>query len=77
MFIMIFLTTVIIWTTTTTPTNLVYSQQNKTSFNETDSLIRSSISVKKVQVGDTDIVYKMLRRESILFISSGSSDMND
>ena len=57
MFIMIIPTTVIMLTATST--NPVYGQQDKTSFNATDSSNIQSIPAKKVQVGDIDIAYKM------------------
>jgi hypothetical protein len=55
---MIIPTTVIILTITTT--NPIYGQQDKTSFNATDSSNIQSIPAKKVQVGDIEIAYKML-----------------
>ena len=54
MFIMIIPSTAIILTSTTT-TNPVYGQQDKTSFNATDSSNIQSIPAKKVHVGDIEI----------------------
>ena len=39
----------------TTTTNPVYGQQDKTSFNATDSSNIQSIPAKKVQIGDIEI----------------------
>jgi hypothetical protein len=55
MFIMIIPTTAIIVLTTTTTVNPVYGQQDKTSFDATDSSRIQSIPAKKVHVGDIDI----------------------
>ncbi|HEX2406748.1 MAG TPA: hypothetical protein VHJ38_06015 [Nitrososphaeraceae archaeon] len=55
---MIIPTTAIMMNTTTT--NPVYGQQDKTSFNATDSSNIQSIPAKKVHVGDIEIAYKML-----------------
>jgi hypothetical protein len=56
MFIMIIPTTaIIVLTTTTTTVNPVYGQQDKTSFDATDSSRIQSIPAKKVHVGDIDI----------------------
>jgi flagellar basal body-associated protein FliL len=52
-FIIIIPTTAIIMLTP--PTNSVYGQQDKTSFNATDSSNIQSIPAKKVQVGDIEI----------------------
>ena len=54
MFIMIIPTTAIIMLTTTI-TIPVYGQQDKTSFNATDSSNIQSIPAKKVHVGDIEI----------------------
>ena len=55
MFIMIIPTTAIIVLTTPTTVNPVYGQQDKTSFNATDSSNIQNIPAKKVHVGDIDI----------------------
>ena len=60
-FIVIIPATAIIMLTITT-NNPVYGQEDKTSFNATDSSNIQSIPAKKVQVGDIDIAYKMLRK---------------
>ena len=68
MFIMIIPTTAIIMLTTTI-TISVYGQQDKTSFNATDSSNIQSIPAKKVQVGDIDIAYKMLGKGDPIYFS--------
>ena len=73
MFIMIIPTTAIVLTTT----NLVYGQQDKTSFNATDSSTIQSILAKKVQVGDIDIAYKMLGKGDPILLFNGDSDGMD
>jgi pimeloyl-ACP methyl ester carboxylesterase len=74
-FIMIISTTAIMFTTTTT--NPVYGQQDKTSFNETDSSTIQSIPAKKVQVGDIEIAYKMLGKGDPILLYNGASDGMD
>jgi pimeloyl-ACP methyl ester carboxylesterase len=74
MFIMIIPTTVIVLTITTNP---VYGQQDKTSFNVTDSSNIQSIPAKKVQVGDIDIAYKMLGKGDPILLFNGASDVMD
>ncbi len=75
MFIMIIPTTAIMLTTTTT--NPVYGQQDKTSFNATDSSTIQSIPAKKVQVGDIEIAYKMLGKGDPILLFNGASDGMD
>ena len=75
MFIMIIPTTAIMLTTTTT--NPVYGQQDKTSFNATDSSNIQSIPAKKVQVGDIEIAYKMLGKGDPILLYNGASDGMD
>ena len=72
---MIIPTTAIVLTTTTT--NPVYGQQDKTSFNATDSSNIHSIPVKKVQVGDIEIAYKMLGKGDPILLFNGASDGMD
>jgi pimeloyl-ACP methyl ester carboxylesterase len=74
-FIMIIPTTVIILTITTT--NPIYGQQDKTSFNATDSSNIQSIPAKKVQVGDIEIAYKMLGKGDPILLFNGASDGMD
>jgi pimeloyl-ACP methyl ester carboxylesterase len=77
MFIMIIPTTTAIMLTTTT-VNPVYGQQdNKTSFNATDSSNIQSIPVKKVQVGDIEIAYKMSGKGDPILLFNGASDGMD
>ena len=76
MFIMIIPTTAIIMLTTTT-NNPVYGQQDKTSFNATDSSNIQSIPAKKVQVGDIEIAYKMLGKGDPILLFNGASDGMD
>ena len=76
MFIMIIPTTAIMLTTTTT-NNPVYGQQDKTSFNATDSSNIQSIPAKKVQVGDIEIAYKMLGKGDPILLFNGASDGMD
>ena len=76
MFIMIIPTTAIMLTTTTS-TNPVYGQQDKTSFNTTDSSNIQSIPAKKVQVGDIEIAYKMLGKGDPILLYNGASDGMD
>ena len=77
-FIMIIPTTaIIVLTTTTTTVNPVYGQQDKTSFNATDSSNIQSIPAKKVQVGDIEIAYKMLGKGDPILIYNGASDGMD
>ena len=71
MFIMIIPTTAIMLTITTNP---VYGQQDKTSFNATDSTNIQSIPAKKVQVGDIEIAYKMLGKGDPILLFNGASD---
>ena len=73
---MIIPTTAIIMLTTTI-TNPVYGQQDKTSFNTTDSSNIQSIPAKKVQVGDIDIAYKMLGKGDPILLFNGASDGMD
>ena len=73
---MIIPTTAIMLTTTTT-TNPVYGQQDKTSFNATDSSTIQSIPAKKVQVGDIEIAYKMLGKGDPILLFNGASDGMD
>ena len=75
MFIMIIPTTAIVLTTTIT--NPVYGQQDKTSFNATDSSNIQSIPAKKVQVGDIEIAYKMLGKGDPILLFNGASDGMD
>ena len=75
MFIMIIPTTAIMLTTTTN--NPVYGQQDKTSFNATDSSNIQSIPAKKVQVGDIEIAYKMLGKGDPILLFNGASDGMD
>ena len=77
MFIMIIPTTAIIMLTITTTTNPVYGQQDKTSFNATDSSNIQSIPAKKVHVGDIDIAYKMLGKGDPILLYNGASDGMD
>jgi pimeloyl-ACP methyl ester carboxylesterase len=74
MFIMIIPTTAIMLTITTNP---VYGQQDKTSFNATDSTNIQSIPRKKVQVGDIEIAYKMLGKGDPILLFNGASDGMD
>jgi pimeloyl-ACP methyl ester carboxylesterase len=74
MFIMIIPTTAIMLTITTNP---VYGQQDKTSFNATDSANIQSIPAKKVQVGDIEIAYKMLGKGDPILLFNGASDGMD
>jgi pimeloyl-ACP methyl ester carboxylesterase len=74
MFIMIIPTTAIMLTITTNP---VYGQQDKTSFNATDSTNIQSIPAKKVQVGDIEIAYKMLGKGDPILLFNGASDGMD
>ena len=62
---------------TITTTNPVYGQQDKTSFNATDSLNIQSIPAKKVQVGDIEIAYKMLGKGDPILLFNGASDVMD
>ena len=75
MFIMIIPTTAIVLTTTITIP--VYGQQDKTSFNATDSSNIQSIPAKKVQVGDIEIAYKMLGKGDPILLFNGASDGMD
>jgi pimeloyl-ACP methyl ester carboxylesterase len=77
MFIMIIPITTAIMLTTTTTTNPVYGQQDKTSFNATDSSNIQSIPAKKVQVGDIEIAYKMLGKGNPILLFNGASDGMD
>jgi hypothetical protein len=70
MFIMIIPTTVIMMNTT----NLVYGQQDKASFNATDSSNIQSIPAKKVNIGDIEIAYKMLGKGDPILLFNGGSD---
>ena len=72
---MIIPTTAIMLTITTN--NPVYGQQDKTSFNTTDSSNIQSIPAKKVQVGDIDIAYKMLGKGDPILLYNGASDGMD
>jgi pimeloyl-ACP methyl ester carboxylesterase len=80
-FIVIFIFIVIIPTTSvimlTTTTNPVYGQQDKQSFNATDSSNIQSIPAKKVQVGDIEIAYKMLGKGDPILLFNGASDGMD
>jgi pimeloyl-ACP methyl ester carboxylesterase len=76
MFIVIIPATAIIMLTITT-NNPVYGQQDKTSFNATDSLTIQSIPAKKVQVGDIDIAYKMLGKGDPILLFNGATDGMD
>ena len=73
---MIIPTTAIMLTTTST-TNPVYGQPDKTSFNATDSSNIQSIPAKKVQVGDIEIVYKMVGKGDPILLFNGASDGMD
>jgi pimeloyl-ACP methyl ester carboxylesterase len=75
-FIVIVPTTAIIMLTTTT-TIPVYGQQDKTSFNATDSSNIQSIPAKKVQVGDIEIAYKMLGKGDPILLFNGATDGMD
>ena len=77
MFVMIIPAFAIIVLTTTTTNNPVYGQQDKTSFNATDSLTIQSIPAKKVQVGDIEIAYKMLGNGDPILLYNGASDGMD
>ncbi|HSL14057.1 MAG TPA: hypothetical protein VK882_07360, partial [Nitrososphaeraceae archaeon] len=66
---MIIPTTAIMLTTTTT--NPVYGQPDKTGFNVTDSSNIQNIPAKKVQVGDIDIAYKMLGKGDPILLFNG------
>jgi pimeloyl-ACP methyl ester carboxylesterase len=78
MFIMIIpTTTAIMMNTTTTTINPVYGQQDKTSFNATDSSNLQNIPAKKVQVGDIEIAYKMLGKGDPILLFNGASDVMD
>ena len=72
---MIIPTTAIVLTTTITIP--VYGQQDKTSFNTTDSSNIQSIPAKKVQVGDIEIAYKMLGKGDPILLFNGASDGMD
>ena len=72
---MIIPTTAIMLTITTT--NPVYGQQDKTSFNATDSSNIQSIPAKKVQVGDIEIAYKLLGKGDPILLYNGASDGMD
>jgi hypothetical protein len=76
MFIMIIPITSGIMLTTTT-TNPVYGQQDKTNFNATDSSNIQNIPAKKVQVGDIEIAYKMLGKGDPILLFNGASDGMD
>jgi hypothetical protein len=76
MFIMIIPTTTVIMLTTTI-TIPVYGQQDKTSFNLTDSSNIQNIPAKKVQVGDIEIAYKMLGKGDPILLYNGASDGMD
>src|SRR5919112_6809312 len=76
MFIMIIPTTTAIIMLTIT-TNPVYGQQDKTSFNATDSSNIQNIPAKKVQVGDIEIAYKMLGKGDPILLFNGASDVMD
>jgi hypothetical protein len=76
MFIMIIHTTAIIMLTNTT-TDTVYGQQDKISFNATDSSNIQSIPAKKVQVRDVEIAYKMLGKGDPILLYNGASDGMD
>jgi hypothetical protein len=76
MFIMIIPATAIMLTTSTTA-NPVYGQQDKTNFNATDSSNIQSLPVKKVQVGDIEIAYKMLGKGDPILLYNGASDGMD
>ena len=73
---MIIPTTAIVLTTTST-TNPVYGQQDKTNFNTTDSSNIQSIPAKKVQVGDIETAYKMLGKGDPILLYNGASDGMD
>ena len=62
---------------TITSANPVYGQQDKTSFNATDSSNIQSIPAKKVQVGDIEIAYKMLGKGNPILLYNGASDGMD
>jgi pimeloyl-ACP methyl ester carboxylesterase len=62
---------------TPTTTNPVYGQQDKTSFNVTDSSNIQSIPAKKVQVGDIEIAYKVLGKGDPILLFNGGSDIMD
>jgi hypothetical protein len=76
--IIIYLLVVIALPTTITTTSQVYGQQNLMDTSVTDSSPNiQNIPVKKVQVGDIDIAYKMLGKgDPILLASGSSSNMN-
>jgi pimeloyl-ACP methyl ester carboxylesterase len=73
MFIMIIPTSAIMLTTI----HPIYGQQDKTDFNATDSSNIQSIPVKKVQVGDIEIAYKMLGKGDPILLFNGASDGMD
>jgi hypothetical protein len=76
MFIVIIPTTAIMINTTST-TNAVYGQQDKTSFNATDSSNIQSIPAKKVHVGDIETAYKILGKGEPILLFNGASDGMD
>jgi pimeloyl-ACP methyl ester carboxylesterase len=77
MFIMIIPTTAIVLTTISTTTNPVYGQQDKTSFNATNSSNTQSNPAKKVQIGDIEIAYKMVGKGDPILLFNGASDVMD
>ena len=76
MFMMIIPVTATVLITTST-TNDVYGQSDKTGFNATDSSNIQSIPAKKVQVGDIEIAYKMLGKGDPILLYNGASDGMD
>jgi pimeloyl-ACP methyl ester carboxylesterase len=64
-------------TITTTTGNRVYGQANPMNLTIADLPNIQNIPVKKVQVGDIEIAYKMLGKgDPILLVSGASADMN-
>jgi hypothetical protein len=57
--------------------NQVYGQQDQINSNNTNSIDIQDIPIKKIQVGDIDIAYKIFGKgDPILLISGTSADMN-
>jgi pimeloyl-ACP methyl ester carboxylesterase len=55
-------------------TKVVYGQSNPDEFNTTNSVNRQDIPVKKVHVGDIDIVYKVFGKGDPILLLNGASD---
>ena len=54
--------------------NLVYGQSDQMNSNVTNSLNIQNIPVKKVHVGDIDVVYKMFGKGEPIILFNGASD---